>query len=190
MNLDIQRALEVDVKLRMKYMIHMQQIAFRITFSLLILVIIIYGIILISTFTFFSDDNLVRVIIIGGTPILYLVTIILIAIFVNHKATLLLYDTGKPLSFSSGIQQIFLLPPLMLFIIFTIFVSLYSLIIRNKRYYFAKLAPFYIIDQNMNPITAIKETYYLIPDDELEHLFGMGNFGYADLYRQIYPKQK
>ena len=186
MYLDIQRALDVDGELRVKYIIHVQKIkiARRLAFPLLALAVFIYGIILATTFAFFSRDSFVRYIIITSVPILGAITISLIIMFATLKATLLLHDVKKPISFSSTMKQVFLL---LLFIIFAVPVLLYSLIIRNRRYYFFRLAQFYIIDQDADPITAIRKTYYLIPDSELEHLFLMGDFGYANLYRQMYP---
>ena len=188
MYLDVQRALEVDRELRKKYRTSIAKAAFK---SLLLLFIIHFAfrfLLMHQILNFFSynyNNEILNFIYRRVIPF-FAVTTPLVVLFMEKNA-LSIYDTQKPISLLQTIKQLFLFPYFLVFIIAAIFVSVYSMVTIKKRYYFLLLAPYYIIDQSMNPITAIKETYYLIPDNQLDQLFGITSFGYADLYRQMYP---
>lgn len=195
MHLDIQRALKVDKELRIKYMVHTPRMSGRIGIPLFMVLFLAYILIfsMFHTISFIAIEllprkySLIFKIMSMLNPFFLIIGFLSLGSLTRPKALLLLYDNQRPPSFAQTLKLLPLYSRFLLFTPIAIFVLLYSLITGHKRYYFFHLAPFYIIDQNMNPITAIKKTYYLIPDDQLEHLFGMGEFGYADLYRQMHP---
>lgn len=189
MHIDVQKALEADIKLRAQHHNWMKITKF-LFFPFYMLIIGISAIPTLLTIRFFP-----HVVSDGKQTIIVTVTFISVfmvynlATFVKKIYILSLYDNEKFPSFIlKVIKKIHWFPHMLVYALLYLPLTFYSFMTLNHRYYFAQLAPFCIIDQGMNSIAAIKKTYYFITDDQVKQLLGMGDFGYANLYRQMYPK--
>ncbi len=113
-----------------------------------------------------------------------------VIMYLGIKNILHIIDYQKLLPLNKNPKIILLAPYGLLTLLFDIFGLLSSLNPKSTFVGYQQLSKFYIVDQNINPIAALKKARNAMSEQEARKLKFLDNYAFAHVYRQLNPIEK